>query len=129
MKNLALLLSTLLLALGLTACKSGGAQPDKDGPASAPAAGTTTATTADHGHDHDEAGHHGHADDADAAAVPVAFDAPPPVGTKAKCPVSGEIFVVEEDTDRAEYEGKHYVFCCSNCSGKFEADPAKFAAK
>ncbi|MCB9649416.1 MAG: YHS domain-containing protein [Deltaproteobacteria bacterium] len=109
------LFASLVLALGLVACKSGGAQ---EGPASAPAA------AADEHHDdgHHADGHHGHADE----DAPSSFDAPPAAGTLAKCPVSGEVFTVEADTDRAEYQGKHYVFCCSKCAGKFEADPTKF---
>lgn len=111
-------IASAVLALGLVACKSGGG--GQDGPASAPAA----AKADGHHGEHHADGHHGHAGE-DAPSV---FDAAPAVGTKAKCPVSGEVFAVEEDTDRAEHDGKHYVFCCSRCAGKFEADPAKFAA-
>lgn len=139
-------LASTSLALFSVACKSGGgaatpapAPAPEASPASAPASqpaadahdhehshgdGTT------HSHEHDDG--HEHADEgasAGAEMVPMAFDAPPPVGTKAKCAVSGETFVVADDTDRAEHDGKHYVFCCSNCVGKFKEDPAKFAKK
>jgi len=110
------LLSSLLLAVGIAGCKSGGAS---EGAASAPAH-----------HEHGE-GHHEHTTTATTAAVsaPSVFDAAPAVGAKATCPVSGEVFTVEADTDRAEHDGKHYVFCCSNCVDKFKADPSKFAGK
>lgn len=121
------LLASLVLTLGLVACKSGGEQK---GPASAPASAPAAQTDAHHGDghhdDHAKAGHHGH--DASEKA-PQVFDAPPPVGTKAMCAVSGEVFTVEADTDRAEHDGKHYVFCCSRCVDKFNADPHKFAHK
>jgi YHS domain-containing protein len=59
-------------------------------------------------------------------AAPKAFDAPPPVGTKATCPVMGGEFVVGEQTERSTYKGKHYVFCCGGCKPQFDADPGKF---
>lgn len=117
------LITTFGLALGVVGCKSGGTS---EGAASTP--GTTTATTA---HDHHDGDHHaaeGHHDHAGEDA-PVAFDTAPAVGTMAKCPISGEVFKVEADTDRAEHDGKHYVFCCSNCSEKFNSDPAQFVSK
>lgn len=58
--------------------------------------------------------------------APVAFDAAPPVGTKARCPVSGNEFTVAEGTPRSEYKGKHYVFCCPGCKPGFDADPEKY---
>lgn len=61
--------------------------------------------------------------------VPVAFDVKPGPGTKAKCPISGETFVVAEDTEGAKYQGKHYVFCCPGCSGEFAGDPGHYADK
>lgn len=115
------LLSTFLLAIGVVGCKSGGAP---DGPASAPA--SAPAAEAEHAHGE---GHHEHPAEAAAADAPSVFDAAPAVGTTAKCPVSGEVFTVEADTDHVEYEGKHYVFCCEHCVEKFNADPAKFVSK
>jgi YHS domain-containing protein len=55
-----------------------------------------------------------------------AFDAPPSEGTKAKCPVSGETFTVGANTQRSEYQSKHYVFCCPDCKPDFDKDPAKY---
>ena len=57
------------------------------------------------------------------------FEIPPAVGSKAKCPVSGETFVVDAETERATHDGKHYAFCCDPCVGKFAANPAKFSKK
>lgn len=61
-----------------------------------------------------------------AKAAPKAFDAPPPVGTRATCPVMGSEFVVSEQSERSSYKGKHYVFCCGGCKPQFDADPGKF---
>ncbi len=62
------------------------------------------------------------------AGAPVAFDAMPAVGTRARCPVSGEVFTVTAETVKAEHQGKTFVFCCAGCKPQFEADPAKYAA-
>ncbi len=43
-----------------------------------------------------------------------------------KCPVSGKPINAEHTV---EYEGKNVYFCCPNCPGAFEANPAKFMAK
>lgn len=93
-----------------------------------------------HGHGHDHGHGHGHpakdapaapADPAQPAAAPapVAFDAPPAIGTKATCPVTGEEFTVAAETERSEFEGKHYVFCCNGCKPRFDAEPHKFLHK
>ncbi len=59
---------------------------------------------------------------ADNAAVPAI-----PVGTKTKCPVSGEDFTVKEKTQQVVYKGKRYAFCCADCRPEFEKNPAKYA--
>lgn len=69
---------------------------------------------------------HGHPAKEAPAAAPMAFDAPPAVGTKATCPVTGEEFTVAADTARSEFEGRHYVFCCPACKPKFDADPHRY---
>ncbi len=51
------------------------------------------------------------------------------VGDTTKCPVTGEEFVVEASSPKAELEGKTYYFCCSGCKKKFEAEPAKYLKK
>ncbi|MBS2018149.1 MAG: YHS domain-containing protein [Deltaproteobacteria bacterium] len=51
------------------------------------------------------------------------------VGDTTKCPVTGEEFTVEATSQKAEYEGKTYYFCCGGCKKKFESDPAKFVKK
>ncbi|MEQ8273776.1 MAG: TRASH domain-containing protein [Deltaproteobacteria bacterium] len=61
--------------------------------------------------------------------VPTSFAEKPKAGTQAKCPVSGEVFEVEEDTVVIEHEARHYAFCCAGCDEDFKADPAKFASK
>ncbi len=58
--------------------------------------------------------------------APMAFDAAPPVGTKARCPVSKNELTVAADTPRSEYKGKHYVFCCPGCKPGFDAEPEKY---
>jgi YHS domain-containing protein len=54
------------------------------------------------------------------------FDAPPPVGAKARCPVMGGEFTVTEDSERSEHKGRHYVFCCPGCKPSFDEDPQKY---
>jgi Cu+-exporting ATPase len=50
------------------------------------------------------------------------------VGDRTRCPVSGEEFVVTNDSPHASYGGKTYYFCCPHCVEKFEADPQKFVS-
>jgi YHS domain-containing protein len=51
------------------------------------------------------------------------------VGDTTTCPVSGETFVVAADSPKVDYNGKTYFFCCADCTGDFQKDPAKFTAK
>ncbi len=51
------------------------------------------------------------------------------VGDKTNCPVTGETFVVKADSDKVEYEGKTYYFCCDGCADDFKKEPAKFVEK
>lgn len=74
---------------------------------------------------HDKSGH-GKTQHADA---PRSFDKQPPVGTWARCAVSGDVFQVSKDTDFATYDGRVYAFCCPDCKPDFEKDPKKFADK
>jgi P-type Cu+ transporter len=55
------------------------------------------------------------------------FDGMPEPGATAHCPVMDIDFEVSADSPHSEYNGKTYVFCCPNCKGKFDADPAKYA--
>lgn len=52
------------------------------------------------------------------------FASAAPVNTT--CPVAGK---PAKPNCTTQYEGKTVAFCCGNCKGKFEADPAKYAAK
>jgi YHS domain-containing protein len=66
------------------------------------------------------------------AVTPVAAPAAgePPmiaVGTKMKCPVTGEEFTVKPTTTQIVYNGKRYAFCCPDCKPDFEKNPSKFA--
>jgi YHS domain-containing protein len=63
------------------------------------------------------------------AKIQKSFDSPPAVGTKAICPVMNSEFVVKEDSPRSEYQGRHYVFCCTGCKPMFDKDPGKYAGK
>ncbi len=42
------------------------------------------------------------------------------------CPVSGK---PAKPTVTSTHNGKEVAFCCNNCKGKFDADPAKFEKK
>ncbi len=48
------------------------------------------------------------------------------VGDRTRCPVTGEEFVVSEDSPHVEYGGKTYYFCCPHCVDTFRGDPQKF---
>ncbi len=61
--------------------------------------------------------------------APTSFEKQPPVGTWAKCPVSGDVFRVGADTEFATYGGRVYAFCCPDCKPDFDKDPAKYADK
>ncbi len=47
------------------------------------------------------------------------------------CPVTGEAIasIAEAAGGKSDYNGKTYYFCCPGCKTKFDADPAKYAAK
>ncbi len=60
------------------------------------------------------------------AGAPKVFDAPPAVGTRATCPIMGNEFVVTEESDRSEYNGKHVGFSCGGCKPQFDANPGKY---
>ncbi|MBX3212159.1 MAG: YHS domain-containing protein [Labilithrix sp.] len=51
------------------------------------------------------------------------------VGDTARCPVSGEEFVVEATSPKVEHDGKTYYLCCGGCKKKFEENPGKFLDK
>ena len=59
--------------------------------------------------------------------APKSFDKQPPVGTWARCAVSGDIFQVGPETDFATYNGRVYAFCCPDCKPDFLKNPAKYA--
>jgi YHS domain-containing protein len=42
------------------------------------------------------------------------------------CPMSGKKFEVAETSERYEYQGYTFVFCCPNCVEKIAADPGKY---
>jgi YHS domain-containing protein len=51
------------------------------------------------------------------------------VGTKTKCPVSGEDFTIKADTVQVTYAGERYAFCCADCQPTFAKNPAKYAKR
>ena len=61
--------------------------------------------------------------------APVVFDAPPKIGTRAKCPVMGNVFSVSKDSKRSSYKGKHVAFCCPECKTKFDKKPERYLSK
>ncbi len=71
----------------------------------------------------------------DPASAPAASAAPaanqraaasPKVGDRARCPVTGEEFLITDASPKVEYEGKTYYFCCPPCADSFKADPKKY---
>ena len=69
------------------------------------------------------------AEEPKAEGIPTAFDAPPAVGVKARCPVMGGEFTVSEGSERSEYKGKHFAFCCPGCKPSFDENPEKYLKK
>ena len=51
------------------------------------------------------------------------------VGDKSTCPVSHDEFTVQASSEKSDYEGKTYYFCCGGCKAKFDADPSKYVKK
>lgn len=47
-------------------------------------------------------------------------------GDVTTCPFSGKKFEVKDDSPHFEYEGQSFVFCCSKCLSKVEADPEQY---
>ena len=48
------------------------------------------------------------------------------VGDTATCPVSGDVFVVTEDSPFFEHEGANVYFSCAQCVRRFQRDPAAY---
>ena len=61
--------------------------------------------------------------------APRSFKEKPAAGTWATCPVSGETFQVDEGTQFSSHGGRVYAFCCPDCKGDFEKNPAKYSRR
>ena len=59
--------------------------------------------------------------------VPASFAYPPAAGTMARCSVGGELFTVDPNSPRSQYQERHYVFDCQDCKAHFDANPEGFA--
>src|SRR6185503_20116192 len=68
--------------------------------------------------------------DPPAKVVEIAAPAPPPApaakAINAKCPISGKDI---DATKTSEYKKQLIAFCCADCKGKFDAEPAKYISK
>ncbi len=118
-------ITTLLAALAL--CTFDACDKSSEG-TTPPEAGDAAATGGDHHADGDE-GHHeeGEAHDhGDIEGKPVVAAGEAGIGDVTECPVSGEKFVITEDSPSLEHGGKTFYFCCAGCKGKAEAEPDKF---
>lgn len=51
------------------------------------------------------------------------------IGNKVICPVMGTKFIPNSKSPKAEYKGKAYYFCCSECIEKFNKEPEKYINK
>lgn len=45
---------------------------------------------------------------------------------KVQCPVMKNWFISDDKTEKAEYKGKTYFFCCAGCKTQFDKDPEKY---
>ncbi len=50
------------------------------------------------------------------------------IGDYTKCPVSGVVIHVTNESPQIHYEGKSAYTCCETCAQIFNESPAKFAA-
>ncbi len=108
MKRLLPLMLIAAFALAPTAC-------DK--------AETTTPEDATAHHEGEEEDHH---DEAAFEGREVVGAWQAQAGDVTLCPVSGEKFEVSEASDRFEYQGHSFAFCCGGCLEKAKADPAQY---
>jgi len=60
-------------------------------------------------------------DEAEVAPQPGAI-----VGRLTRCPVSGVVFVVSEESVSVFHAGQDYYLCCSGCENKFKQNPTRF---
>jgi YHS domain-containing protein len=63
------------------------------------------------------------------ADAPISFEKQPAQGTWAKCPVSGDVFRVDADTEFYTWQGRVYAFCCPDCKPDFVQNPGKYATR
>ena len=74
-----------------------------------------------HGEDHDEKHHEGNFEGRE-----VVSNWEAKTGDVTVCPMSGKKFEVADGSDRFDYQGHNFVFCCANCLDKVSADPGKY---
>ena len=48
------------------------------------------------------------------------------IGDLTKCPVSGVVFRVTENSPRVAYQDRKFYTCCGSCARLFEAGPEQF---
>lgn len=114
-------------------------QPSTDAPATQPTGTDEHAGHGEHGHGEHGHGDHGHAadpaagggmdhglaegtyDPADVVAQPGAQ-----IGQLARCPISGEVFRVEETSAYYDHEEQRVYFCCASCIRRFQRDPSQY---
>jgi len=114
----------IIIAAAIAAIALVGCSRDVE-PASTTPSGGSEPTAEHQGAAHGDNAPHAQAAQPEGQA-PSSFDSPPPVGTRAHCPVMGNDFVVTESSLRSEYNGRHYVFCCPACKPRFDANPSEF---
>jgi YHS domain-containing protein len=49
------------------------------------------------------------------------------LGDLTRCPVSGVVFQLDNETPRIEHAGQDYWLCCDGCAERFQQNPARFA--
>lgn len=70
--------------------------------------------------------------DPPAKVIEIAAPAPAPAAPAAAKPINAKCPISGKDVDLAKtstFKGQVIAFCCDNCKGKFDADPAKFIGK
>jgi len=50
------------------------------------------------------------------------------IGDYTKCPISGVVFNVTEESSKISYEGKSAFTCCATCAQIFNQSPAEYVS-
>ena len=50
------------------------------------------------------------------------------IGNYTKCPISGVVFSITDESSKVNYKGKTAFICCATCSQLFDQSPAEYVS-